>query len=316
MSAQHPASEINLGAPVGAGYPTEAPTANNNSINTPVPYPASTGEAGGNNINTIDNVRSSSGDHSSNDGTLNDNAEGSGGTLGVPAQGGDESGLQRSSNSSFVGELGGPGHVSVRRGKEEFAALERRFSNLSQNSDNLQRYSSRRSVRSGFLKAEKIRSVSSGPDPSDAEKGRAAAEEEEFNLAEVLRSGREKKDEAGIKRKQVGVVWEDLEVIGAGGMRINIRNFSSAVIEQFMVSAVTETVKARARRLTSDAGDQGARRGRCRPVQAQAQNDSVSHFGQLEAGGDVPRARSTGIGMLDLLEEHHEPAGLVHGRQR
>lgn len=243
MSAQHPASEINLGAPVGAGYPTEVPPINNNTNNTPVPYPTSTGaDASNGNGNTMNNVRSSSGDHSSNDGTLNnDNAEGSAGALGVPGAGGDgdESGLKRSNNSSFVGELGGPGHVSVRRGKEQFAALERRFSNLSQNSDQLSRFESRRSVRSmrsGFQKAEKIRSASSGPDPSDAEKGKAG-EEEEFNLAEVLRSGREKKDEAGIKRKQVGVVWEDLEVIGAGGMKINIRNFSSAVIEQFMVGS-------------------------------------------------------------------------------
>jgi len=240
MSAQHPASEINLGAPVGVGYPTEVPPVNNNNNNTPVPYPTTTGAADTNNT-ASHTVRSSSGDHSSNDGTLNnDNAEGSAGALGVPGTGGDESGLKRSNNSSFVGELGGPGHVSVRRGKEEFAALERRFSNLSQNSDNLSRFESRRSVRSmqrGFSKAEKIRSASSGPDPSDAEKGKAG-EEEEFNLSEVLRSGREKKDEAGIKRKQVGVVWEDLEVIGAGGMKINIRNFSSAVIEQFMVGCV------------------------------------------------------------------------------
>ena len=47
-----------------------------------------------------------------------------------------------SSSQDYVGEMGG--HVSVRRGKEEFAALERKYSNMSQNS--LGRATSRRSV--------------------------------------------------------------------------------------------------------------------------------------------------------------------------
>lgn len=175
---------------------------------------------------------------------------------------GEQSELKRSNNSSFVGELGGPGHVSVRRGKDEFAALERRFSNLSQTSqrEDLQRFNSRRSMRSnsGFPKAKKVVSASSGPDPSDAEKGKAT--EEEFDLAEVLKSGMQKSDEAGIKRKQVGVVWEDLEVIGAGGLKINIRNFSNAVAEQFIVSAVSLLP------LTPDARCQASRSRWCRRV--------------------------------------------------
>ncbi|GFZ50363.1 hypothetical protein JCM24511_08120 [Saitozyma sp. JCM 24511] len=60
----------------------------------------------------------------------------------------------------------------------------------------------------------------------------AKADQEAFDLAEVLRKGREKQDQAGIKHKAVGVSWEDLEVVGAGGLKINIRNFSSAIIDQ------------------------------------------------------------------------------------
>jgi hypothetical protein len=79
----------------------------------------------------------------------------------------------------------------------------------------LQRTRTNRSTRSGFHKPEKVLSnQSSAPEGGDAEKGKAA--EEEFDLAEVLKSGQEKQDEAGLKRKQVGVVWEDLEVVGAG----------------------------------------------------------------------------------------------------
>lgn len=144
------------------------------------------------------------------------------------------------SSQDHVAELG-EGRVSVRRGKEEFAALERRFSNLSQRSQELQRQSTRRSTRSmsisGFNRAEKTITRQS-EQPDGGEKG-IKTEDDEFNLADVLRSGREKSDEAGIKHKKVGVVWEDLEVIGGGGMRINIRNFMSAIIEQFLMPILT-----------------------------------------------------------------------------
>lgn len=147
-------------------------------------------------------------------------------------------GMRRSAHSSMdhVADLGTQNRVSVRRGKEEFAALERRFSNLSQHSADLQRVGTRRSTRSGFAKPERVLSASSAGVPQDVEK---QDEKEEFNLAETLQSGRQKNDEAGIKHNQVGVAWEDLEVIGAGGLKINIRNFSSAIIEQFMLPALS-----------------------------------------------------------------------------
>lgn len=159
--------------------------------------------------------------------------------------------LKTSNNSSFVGELEDR-HVSIRRGKEEFAALERRFSNMSQNSAEappnlLRRVStgmSFRSAQSGGLGARPHRTITQqsmkteAPSAAmDIEKmaGTEAAEDGEFNLADELRAGRRAKDDAGIAHKAVGVVFEDLEVIGGGGMRMNIRNFSSAVIEQGMM---------------------------------------------------------------------------------
>lgn len=163
--------------------------------------------------------------------------------------------LKPSANSSFVGELEDR-HVSVRRGKEEFAALERKYSNLSQNSAEatpvggglLRRTStalSFRSARSGAaLGGRPQRTITQqsakteAMSAADVEKTAGAADESEFNLADELRAGRQAADEANIAHKNVGVVWEDLEVIGAGGMRMNIRNFSNAIIEQVMMPVI------------------------------------------------------------------------------
>ena len=150
---------------------------------------------------------------------------------------------RRSVNSSNdrVAELGGHNYVSVHRGKNEFNELQRHISNLSRRSEELQRTHTRQStfsVRSGFgSSAQPVKSADSSHDPSAAEKGQAN-DDDEFDLVEYLRTGKEKRDEAGIKHKNVGVVWEDLEVIGAGGLRINIRNFSNAVMEQFMMPVI------------------------------------------------------------------------------
>lgn len=134
-----------------------------------------------------------------------------------------------SSSLDFVGEMEKPKGVSVRRGKEEFAALERRYSNMSQQSGDLQRSNTRRSVLG--------RKPSRVAESKDVEKGKQ--DEEEFDLAGTLRSGREKQDEAGIRHKQVGVAWDDLEVIGGGGMKINIRAFPNAIAEQFIMPVIS-----------------------------------------------------------------------------
>jgi ATP-binding cassette subfamily G (WHITE) protein 2 (SNQ2) len=141
-----------------------------------------------------------------------------------------DSELKRSAHSSMdhVADLGG--RVSVRKGKEEFAALERRFSNLSQHSQELKRSNTRRSARSGL--GGPVEKTKTNATNGDVEK---AQEEEEFDLAGVLKSSQSKADEAGIKQKRIGVAWENLEVVGGGGLKINIRNFSSAVIEQFLM---------------------------------------------------------------------------------
>lgn len=136
-----------------------------------------------------------------------------------------------SSSADFVGEMEKPKGVSVRRGKEEFAALERRYSNMSAHSGDLQRSNTRRSALSFGRQPSHLNAVKE----KDVEKGK----EEEFNLAETLKTGREKQDEAGIKKKVVGVAWDDLQVIGGGGMKINIRVFPQAIVEQFLMPALS-----------------------------------------------------------------------------
>jgi hypothetical protein len=133
--------------------------------------------------------------------------------------------LQRSANGSFVGDLEDR-HVSVSRGKQEFAALERKFSTMSQESADappnmLRRVSTGMSFRSAKSNMPAPRrtvthqSIAEGKEMPDVEK--AEGGDDEFNLADELRAGRDARDAADIKHKRVGVVWEDLEVVGGGG---------------------------------------------------------------------------------------------------
>lgn len=60
-------------------------------------------------------------------------------------------------------------------------------------------------------------------------------EHDDFDLLDYLRGQRGEEDESGFKHKELGVVWDDLTVVGAGGMKIFIRTFPDAV-KQFIMS--------------------------------------------------------------------------------
>jgi ATP-binding cassette subfamily G (WHITE) protein 2 (SNQ2) len=214
-----------LGAPIGAGGNPIVPGNHGDDHVTHANAEAATGKTA--------STSSSSPDKR----TLNNNdgdvyGEGNDKALPLPKHMGQHDSAR--SSQDHVAELG-EGRVSVHKGKAEFAALERRFSNMSQHSQELQRSNTRQSRRSmsGFTRPEKTATRQS-QQIVDSEKG-GKTEDDEFNLADVLRSGRDKSDQSGIKRKKVGVVWEDLEVVGGGGLKINIRNFVSAIIEQFLM---------------------------------------------------------------------------------
>ncbi|BFZ59965.1 ATP-binding cassette transporter snq2 [Saitoella coloradoensis] len=50
----------------------------------------------------------------------------------------------------------------------------------------------------------------------------------EFNLEQVIRGQQDSADEAGIKRKHIGVIWENLSVRGVGGTKHFVKTFPSA----------------------------------------------------------------------------------------
>lgn len=132
--------------------------------------------------------------------------------LAVPHQ--NEKQHSASSSMDNVAELGGPDHhsVNVARGKAEFAALERKFSNMSQNSARLRRTQTGQSAISRrFSRTTDVESTAAGGAGTNAEKA-DDDDKVEFNLLENIRASRDREDEAGIKHKEVGVIWENLEV--------------------------------------------------------------------------------------------------------
>jgi ATP-binding cassette, subfamily G (WHITE), member 2, SNQ2 len=64
--------------------------------------------------------------------------------------------------------------------------------------------------------------------PHDLEKGSILVDQESqssFNLESILRGDRAAADEAGIKLKQIGVLWKDLTVRGIGGTKNYVKTF-------------------------------------------------------------------------------------------
>lgn len=94
------------------------------------------------------------------------------------------------------------GHVDVEGAKAEFEALRR----------SLSRASSLHRVQS-------------------SQKDLEAPDDDDFDLLDYLRTTSAKNSEAGIKSKHIGVHWQDLEVIGSGGIRMHVRRFPDAVKE-------------------------------------------------------------------------------------
>ncbi|KAK5116214.1 hypothetical protein LTR62_008540 [Meristemomyces frigidus] len=102
--------------------------------------------------------------------------------------------------------------VNVPYAQRHFADLQRQLSHSSR----LERQQSRRSDKAGVNDVEKA--ISSG----------ASDDEEQFDLEATLRGNKQMEDEAGIKGKQIGVVWENLTVRGIGGSKIFVPTFPHA----------------------------------------------------------------------------------------
>lgn len=102
--------------------------------------------------------------------------------------------------------------VDVEKAKAQFADLQRSLSRQSS--------------------LHRARTRQSGTSQADLEK---QEDEDQFNLAEYIRGGHNARDEQGFSHKEVGVVWDHLRVIGGGGLKIHVRTFPNAIMEQFIM---------------------------------------------------------------------------------
>lgn len=119
-----------------------------------------------------------------------------------------------------------PGGVDVIGAERQFAALQRQLSHVSQASKKLSRQASRRSsVKGAAVDLEKGASVDSAKDDED--------DGEPFNLETILRGNQQLEEEAGIKSKQIGVMWKDVTVRGVGGTKILVPTFPDAFVDFF-----------------------------------------------------------------------------------
>ncbi|KAF8807904.1 hypothetical protein BYT27DRAFT_7189991 [Phlegmacium glaucopus] len=120
---------------------------------------------------------------------------------------------QRWPEPTSVSELNSS-HIDVRRAEEEFNTLSRQLSNRSANS---------------------IRKSTDSTNVHDPEKG-LDADQEYFDLREYLTSSNDANQKAGIKHKNVGVVWDNLQVDVAGGLdsKFYIGTLGGACMSFFM----------------------------------------------------------------------------------
>jgi hypothetical protein len=104
----------------------------------------------------------------------------------------------------------------------------------------------------------------------DLEKGRAAhdgstAAHAGFDLESCLRGGLEAEQDAGIRPKHLGVLWDRLTVKGIGGSTNYVKTFPDAIIEFFdVVSPVVRLLK-RNKKQTAEVTLLNEFRGVCMP---------------------------------------------------
>lgn len=119
---------------------------------------------------------------------------------------------QKSAPNGFSNPNSG---VSVADAEAEFAQLQRELSGISEKSRLSRRNS--RSSRHEKTASEDVEKISSTQTTEH--------NAEPFDLEATLRGGREEEQEAGIKPKRIGVIWEDLKVTGTGGVTNFVKTF-------------------------------------------------------------------------------------------
>ncbi|GAB7347060.1 hypothetical protein MBLNU459_g3198t2 [Dothideomycetes sp. NU459] len=111
--------------------------------------------------------------------------------------------------------------VNVEQAQAEFAELNRQLTGMSQASRRLSRTQSRRSVKNATVQ--------------DLEKAETSetSDDEQFDLESYLRGNKRLEEEAGIKNKHIGVIWNNLGVKGVGGIKNYVKTFPDAFISFF-----------------------------------------------------------------------------------
>lgn len=107
----------------------------------------------------------------------------------------------------------------------DVAAAEHQFQELSRQLSTLSRVQSRAShTKHGDIEKHEVL------EPSEV-----GEEEERFDLETHLRGSQTAEQDADIKPKHIGVIWQDLTVSGLGGVRNYIQTFPDAVVGFFNV---------------------------------------------------------------------------------
>ncbi|KAL4753783.1 hypothetical protein BDW72DRAFT_13841 [Aspergillus terricola var. indicus] len=108
--------------------------------------------------------------------------------------------------------------VNVERAEQEFAELNREFSNISYQVQRLSKHASRASKTEIHGK--------------DVERSASSTDSvEPWDLETALRGNQAAELDAGIKSKHIGVIWDNLTVRGIGGSKSFIKTFPDAIVD-------------------------------------------------------------------------------------
>ncbi|KAJ5113929.1 hypothetical protein N7456_002463 [Penicillium angulare] len=109
--------------------------------------------------------------------------------------------------------------VNVERAEQDFSDLNREFSHISHQARYLSKQESKPTVTL-----------------EDLEKARTSHDSDDsWDLETTLRGNRAAEEEAGIKDKHIGVIWDNLSVRGIGGVKTFIKTFPDAIVDFFNV---------------------------------------------------------------------------------
>ncbi|KAF2455502.1 putative ABC transporter [Lineolata rhizophorae] len=105
--------------------------------------------------------------------------------------------------------------VDIERAEIEFAELNKQLSKTSQYSRRISRQNSHKSVP---VDVEKVGSTDGSDDG------------EPFDLVATLRGSKQEEEEAGIKPKRIGIIWDNLTVRGIGGTTNFVKTFPDSFL--------------------------------------------------------------------------------------